>query len=433
MNWFQRHLNWTVAIALILWSVVVFFAGFLFITDQTILLIYLIGLAVIVFPIAGWALKQKGKSLVYLIVLIVPITWVAYFTLPNERRSIPEKQKSLPLDIKEPRKQNPSFAVVMTLLVISLLVGAYFWNQSNITRAQLISAEEQLNSTTEQLNSTIDNLVITRKSLNDAETLVDMTEATLIDTETEFDATKEELATNKTLLNTANKKNSSMLNQYDDLREEINVRLGMTQSDMKSYVTPLNSSVSNIVQEITGGFSDDASEYWRDFERLYRWVVNNIVYSYDSYIPILPDTLSGQIRWFPEYWRMPEETLNDGTGDCEDMATLLASMIMSYTESRYETWVLVITSTDPSTPGHVGTAFPVADGRLTIIDPTGNYYTGYRNRTLGSETAAVAVARWLSYWENNDMPGAKIIAAFSDDFYRDFSDTEAFLTWVEQR
>ena len=121
----------------------------------------------------------------------------------------------------------------------------------------------------------------------------------------------------------------------------------------------------------------------------------------------------------------------DETGDCEDMALLLASMLRSYNEPNYDVWVLLIRSSVPEVPGHAAVAFPVAGGRLTILDPAGNYYTGYPYGTLQSESASVAVSKWLSHWAR-EMPGAEIVEAFSETDYQQFSSTDEFLTWVKE-
>ncbi len=225
--------------------------------------------------------------------------------------------------------------------------------------------------------------------------------------------------------------NSQMVNQYTGLKRQIDIRLADTPQDQQSFITANNTAVSAKVREITGGYSEDVNEYWRDCEQLYRWVVNNISYSYDSYMPVLPQTLSGELRWSEDCWRMPEETLEDKTGDCEDMAVLLASMLRSYNEGKYRVWVLIIHSSVPEVKGHAAVAFPVAGGRLAILDPAGNYYTGYPYGTLQSESASVAVSKWLSHLEKA-IPGAEIVEAFSEDSYNQFSSTDEFLTWLKK-
>ncbi len=345
------------------------------------------------------------------------------------------------------------------LLVTCATISGYFWYQLNDTRKQLANTEVQLvntvielDTTKEQLADTETLLDTTKEELASTETLLDTTNTQLVDTEAQLgntraqlditknqlamttaqlDTTKDELTSTKSQLETAENEKSQMLSQYAGLKSEINARLGLTSQDMQGFITPNNSVVSAKVQEITGGYSENVSEYWRDFERLYRWVVNNISYSYDSYVPVLPDNISGELVWREEFWRMPEETLEDETGDCEDMAVLLASMLRSYNEGNYAIWVLTIRSSVPEVPGHVAVAFPVVGGKLTIVDPAGNYYTGYPYGTLQSENASVAVNHWLSHWATK-MPGAEIVEAFSDDFHQQFSSTDEFLTWVKE-
>jgi len=337
------------------------------------------------------------------------------------------------------------FIVATILLVSCAAFGGSFWYQLNVTKKQLANTEVQLANTVVELDTT-------KAQLTDTKTLLDATETQLVDTKAQLgtakaqldvtmtqltmttaqlDTTKKELTTAKSQLETVKNENSQMLNQYAGLKKQISVRLAPTPQDKQSFITPNNATVSAKVQEITGGYSENVNEVWKDYERLYRWVVNNISYSYDSYMPVLPGTISGELTWWEECWRMPEETLADETGDCEDVAVLLASMLRSYNEGRYRIWVLVIRSSVPEAAGHVAVAFPVTDGRLTILDPAGNYYTGYRTGSLGSESVSVAVNKWLSHWAS-EMPGAEIIEAFSEDFHEEFSGTAEFLTWIKE-
>ena len=323
------------------------------------------------------------------------------------------------------------FIVATILLVSCAAFGGSFWYQLNVTKKQLANIEVQLANTVVELDTT-------KEQLTDAKTLLDTTKKQLVDTETqlgatraELDVTKNQLAMTTAQLETAKNENSQILDQYAGLRKQINVRLGLTSQDMQSFITPDNSAVSAQVREITGGYSENVNERWRDYERLYRWVVNNIYYSYDSYMPVLPGTLSGELTWREDYWRMPEETLGDKTGDCEDMALLLASMLRSYNEPNYRVWVLIIHSSVPEVKGHAAVAFPVAGGNLAILDPAGNYYTGYPYGSLQSKSASVAVSNWLSYWEK-EMPGAEIVEAFSENSHNQFSGTDEFLTWLKE-
>ncbi len=319
------------------------------------------------------------------------------------------------------------FIVVIILFVSSSAFGGYFWYQLNVTRNQLADTEVQLDNTLAELDNT-------KAQLTDTETLLDTTQTQLVDTEAQLGTTKAQLVdvetqldVTKTQLETAKNENSQMLNQYADLKKQIGVRLGDTPEDRQNFINPSNSLVSAKVLEITGGYSGGTNDYWRDCERLYQWVVNNISYSSDSYMPILPETISDGLVWQQDYWRMPEETLGDETGDCEDMALLLTSMLRSYNEGKYRVWVLRIRS---GASGHLAVAFPVQGGRLTVLDPAGNYYTGQYG-SLQSESASVAVNNWLSHWQR-EMPGAEIVGVFSEDIHKEFASTAEFITWAQE-
>jgi len=302
------------------------------------------------------------------------------------------------------------------------------------TKAQLVDTEAQLNTTKAQLVDTEAQLNTTKAQLIDTEGELDNTKAQLVDTEAQLSTitaelylTKNQLDMTANQLETEKNKNSQMLNQYASLKEQVNTRLGDTSEDKQNFITPNNSLVSAKVLEITGGYSGDVNDYWGDCERLYRWVVNNISYSYDSYMPILPESVSGGLIWQQDYWRMPEETIEDKTGDCEDMAVLLASMLRSYNEGKYQIWVLVVHSGEL---GHVAVAFPVEGGKLTILDPAGNYYTGQYG-SLDSSSVSIAVNNWLSHWQS-EMPDAEITGVFSEDIFEEFSSTAEFTTWAQE-
>jgi len=337
------------------------------------------------------------------------------------------------------------FIVAVILLVVCItlsgLLGYFLNNTSRLledAKVQLLNtgieldiSKEQLSHTKTLLDTAETRLVDIETQLDTTETELNVTKEQLVNVTTQLQSTRNLLTSTQSSLETEQNNNIQMTNQYTSIREQINVRLALTPQIKQSYLMPGSPVISGKVQEITGGYSENVTEYWQDFDRLYRWVVNNISYSSDSYIPFLPETISGEFVWSKECWRTPEETMEDETGDCEDMAVLLASMLRSYNEGKYDVWILKILPSTPDAPGHAAVAFPVAGGNLTILDPAGNYYTGYPYGTLRSESTSVAVNQWLSHWRN-DMPGAEIVAMFSETDYQEFSGTAEFIAWSKE-
>lgn len=288
-------------------------------------------------------------------------------------------------------KMSPAFTII--LFVICLAFSGYLWYQLDYVVGQLNNTNVQLASVTVQLGETKNTVTVVENELKRRED-----------------------------------DNNLILEKYASFKREIEYRVGINKQDAQGFITPNNNLVSEKAQEITGGYSEDTQEHWRDYYRLYQWVVDNISYSHDSNIPLLPESLTGELIWHGSYWRLPEETLEDATGDCEDMAVLLVSLLSSYNQGKYEIWGISISSPDGS--GHVGAAIPVKGGKLTIVDPAGNYYTG--SGSLSSESCSVAVNKWLSHWESKS-PEAFISAVFTDDFYHEFNNTAEFLAWIEAR
>jgi len=160
---------------------------------------------------------------------------------------------------------------------------------------------------------------------------------------------------------------------------------------------------------------------------------NRIIDDYNNDLDRIKEELDfDAITWQKDFWRTPVETLKDKTGDCEDMALLLISMLESYNKRGYEVWTLSIVSKVPEYKGHMAVAFPVQGGKLTILDPAGNYYTGIQYGSLRSDSESTAINNWLAHWATK-MPGAIVDGIFSENLDKQFSTTAEFLTWLSQR
>jgi len=207
------------------------------------------------------------------------------------------------------------------------------------------------------------------------------------------------------------------------IRGEINIRFGWG-TDCQMFVTPDDPLVRNTVYSITGrwGAEVGVNERWEDYKKLYDWVRNNIESNYDSPLPIIPN-IGGALSWVSEFWRFPNETINDGCGDCEDMALLLASMILCYTDESYACWVIEWTASS----AHMAVALPVSGEKLAILDPAGNFYTRTFLGSLTSKDTSTAIEEWFQHW--SEYPDIYVSMIFSNTIYKTFSDTEEFLLW----
>ena len=167
---------------------------------------------------------------------------------------------------------------------------------------------------------------------------------------------------------------SRLLDSYNELRGQVNVRLGRGQ-DARYFITPDDPAVAAMVQEITGGYAKDERWPWRGYGDIYLWVITNIEYTSDAYTPILPELGDGTVQWEKGFWKTPAETLNDGTGDCEDISALLVSMMLHYSHRQFPIWILGIRTDGSDAKSHVAVAVLVENSKMAIIDPSGHYYS----------------------------------------------------------
>ena len=188
-----------------------------------------------------------------------------------------------------------------------------------------------------------------------------------------------------------------MLSNYANMRRQINMRLGIGQ-DSQRFITPDDPKISAIVQEITGGYSEE--ELWKDYTRLFQWTMVNIKYSLDSPIPLLPESINETLDWGKDFWRTPAETIRDKTGDCEDMAVLLASMLLNYNQRRFPTWVVGVRDLDPKPKAHIAVAIPLQNNQLAIFDTAGHYFTPFSDLGgFGSQDFPLAIEHWIIIWK----------------------------------
>ncbi|MBN2239024.1 MAG: transglutaminase domain-containing protein [Dehalococcoidales bacterium] len=133
------------------------------------------------------------------------------------------------------------------------------------------------------------------------------------------------------------------------------------QQRIMSYVTPDDPEVKALVNDIL--FSDSRL-YWNDFNALRDWVSWHVGYRSDI-------DIHGQ----SDYWQTPAETLELGTGDCEDFAILLCSILRSYGVPADQVFVATGISAD-KTSAHAYLVERWYRGVWQVVEPQSGGWLG---------------------------------------------------------
>jgi predicted transglutaminase-like cysteine proteinase len=177
-----------------------------------------------------------------------------------------------------------------------------------------------------------------------------------------------------------------------------------TESDYKSYITPDCQSVKEVLQDILGtppyGLSLSGFDDIRD------WVADNIDYQSDDE------------RWSGDYWQTPKETLLYGTGDCEDFAILLCSLLRAYGIGAEQVYVAI--GDDGEKHAH---AFLIENW----------YKDGEWRRVESQASAQFSSYSWLGHSKphpDSELDQYEITVVFNDRYYN--NDDESF-SWSEEQ
>jgi len=356
---------------------------------------------------------------------------------PPPEGAVPVSQ---PQPLKKPFKLN-KWHVVTVVLVVVVCVQAFLYLSLTMNYSSLDSKHKVLLSEHAALEDVHNSLESSYASLQSDHSSLQSSYSSLQNSSSSLQTAHSSLQTSYNTLQTSYDALSvnyqslqlsfdSYYSDYAILRNLINQRV--QHLDIMDFVMPDDSAVSSRVLSVTGGWSNpsDMNEYWSDVKEMYDWVVANIEYRYDGLFPITPSTPSGSVQYDTEMWQFPSETLDVMKGDCEDMAILLASMILSYNDGKYAVECIWIRG---SLSAHIAVQFPVAGDKLTILDPAGNYYTQDAYGGLGNKDISTEINNWLNYWKPSIGNDVRVYRVFSNDIDRTFSSTSEYTSWMYNR
>jgi predicted transglutaminase-like cysteine proteinase len=95
----------------------------------------------------------------------------------------------------------------------------------------------------------------------------------------------------------------------------------------KKYVTPEDDEIQELVDDI---LNSNWRRSYNDFDALRQWVTTNVRYKTDL-----------NAHGVSDYWQLPVETIEYGTGDCEDIAILLCTFLRAAGVPDNEVYVTI--------------------------------------------------------------------------------------------
>ena len=250
----------------------------------------------------------------------------------------------------------------------------------------------------------------------------------------EYESLQGEFFTLKSTYEYLREEHERFIEGYSKLRENI---LGRTFYKPESWPEKIDYKSSEVAYATSA-----ALKAWyygaNPYSKIYGWIKDHIEYNYDTPVPILPSEPWEELKWRSSYWKKASETVNDGYGDCEDLAILAAAMVLNYWLTRkgttYIIWVVVITG---PTAGHAFTIIPVQGGKVIILDPAGSKITGldlWIYRIVEPEDIGEAITEYVEEWEKHGHYFDTVYAVFNHKEYMilDMSIHE-FIKWLYEQ
>lgn len=207
----------------------------------------------------------------------------------------------------------------------------------------------------------------------------------------------------------------------------LTVNLRWSRADPRVFVTPDDPSVQATARAVVyGNINPVRDEDLRFYLRLlFDWVSVNIRVRPDSLYPILPPAPGGPISFVSEVWQFPNETLALRSGDCEDAAVLLLSMVRFYAPRLKAACIIV----EGDRGGHMAVVVSKGSGMIAVLDPGLYYCTKDEAGKVAFKPLAYEVTNWLRLVEQRIGLGAKVTMLFNDGVAETFRSTNEFIAF----
>ncbi len=219
---------------------------------------------------------------------------------------------------------------------------------------------------------------------------------------------------------------------YRKLKELTDARL--MQGSLARFITPEDPAVTNITLQVAGELnrSSTAGLDWPKIKAIYDWVNNNIEYRDDGLYPQLPSSLEdvklNGLSQTDQMAQYPNETLRLRTGDCEDTAVLMVSMIRAFISVQAECiWIT------GANAGHVAVVVPIGEDQIVIMDPVRDYYSHNVLGEMAVANISTEIYDWLNIWRPTLGNDVHVYRVFSDYMDKYFESTQEYIDWQYNR
>ncbi len=206
---------------------------------------------------------------------------------------------------------------------------------------------------------------------------------------------------------------TQILNNFKTLSlavRSLNSTLWAYCNEVNSFKNTLTTAevlkMETTVRSIIGSSTND----WANYQRIYEYITANVKYVYDIEFPYIGyysyQDVNGvryltnfKVATMDNYVQRPDFTLQYKQGDCDDQAALEFAMLRYYNKyivgTDYNLYLTELDFSDGSS--HVAVFMPVTGGKLTILDPAGNYLTT-TDSSITQNAAAAELQNYNDHW-----------------------------------